>query len=148
MTTFTRFEEIKAWQSARDLTKNVYAISNEGKIAKDFALKDQMRKASVSIMANIAEGFDRDGNGEFIQFLSIAKASSAELRSHLYVALDASYLSMENFEKLFNTAQETSRMIKGLMTYLMVSELKGIKKARNQTNKESNQLDQNKPSAN
>ena len=86
MSTFRRFEDIEAWQKARELTKVVYQLSGRGHFAKDFGLRDQIRRASVSIMANIAEGFERDGTGEFIQFLAIAKGSAAEVLSHAYVA--------------------------------------------------------------
>jgi len=84
-----RFEEIVAWQKARELTASIYSLVRSNSLAKDFALKDQMIRAAISIMANIAEGFERGKLTEFHQFLSIAKASCAELRSHLYVALDA-----------------------------------------------------------
>jgi four helix bundle protein len=87
MATFRRFDEIEAWQKARELTKFVYRISNHGAFAKDFGLRDQIRRASVSIVANIAEGFERDGTAEFIQFLTVAKGSAAEVLSHAYVRL-------------------------------------------------------------
>jgi four helix bundle protein len=88
MATFRRFNDIEAWQRARELTKVVYQLSGRGHFAKDFGLREQIRRASVSIMANIAEGFERDGTGEFIQFLAIAKGSAAEVLSHAYVAFD------------------------------------------------------------
>src|SRR5262245_31981032 len=93
-----RFEDIVAWQKARELTADVYRLSQQEHLRKDFALRDQMVRAAISIMANIAEGFERGRLAEFHQFLSISKASCAELRSHLYVALDAGYLSAEQFE--------------------------------------------------
>ena len=79
MPTFRHFDDIEAWQRARELTKVVYQLSGRGQFAKDFGLRDQIRRATVSIMANIAEGFERDGTGEFIQFLAIAKGSAAEV---------------------------------------------------------------------
>ena len=88
MATFKTFEEIDAWKKARELTKRVCAVTGVGTFARDFSLKDQIRRASVSIMSNIAEGFDRGGTGEFVQFLAIAKGSAAEVKSQLYVALD------------------------------------------------------------
>jgi len=83
MATFKTFEEIEAWKKARELTKRVYAVSGAGSFAKDFSLKDQIRRASVSIMSNIAEGYDRNGTGEFIQFLATAKGSTAEVKCQL-----------------------------------------------------------------
>ncbi len=87
MSSFKSFEEIESWQKARELTRKVYAVSNQGAFTKDFGLRDQIRRASVSIMSNIAEGFERDGNREFLQFLAVAKGSSGEVRAQLYVAL-------------------------------------------------------------
>ncbi|MEA2084022.1 MAG: four helix bundle protein [Thermodesulfobacteriota bacterium] len=83
-----KFEDIEAWKKARELTKEIYVISNEGPFARDFGLRDQVRRAAVSVMSNIAEGFDRGGNRELIQFLYIAKGSAAEVQAQLYVALD------------------------------------------------------------
>jgi four helix bundle protein len=127
MATFQRFEDIEAWQKARKLTREIYTVSNEGQFSKDFGLRDQMRKASVSIMSNIAEGFERGGTKEFVQFLSVAKGSSGELRSQLYVALDQNYLKEEIFDRLLAAALETSRMISGLINYLRKSKMKGTK---------------------
>jgi len=127
MATFQKFEDIEAWQKARKLTREIYTVSNENPFSKDFGLRDQIRKASVSVMSNIAEGFERGGTKEFIQFLSIAKGSSGELRSQLYVALDQGYLKEEMFDRLLVTALETSRMISGLINYLRKSKMKGTK---------------------
>ena len=127
MATFQKFEDIEAWQRARKLTREIYTVSNENPFSKDFGLRDQIRKASVSVMSNIAEGFERGGTKEFIQFLSIAKGSSGELRSQLYVALDQGYLKEEMFDRLLVTALETSRMISGLINYLRKSKMKGTK---------------------
>jgi len=127
MGTFKSFEEIEAWQKARQLTRGIYKLSAEGPFSKDFAMKDQIRRASVSIMSNIAEGFDRGGSKEFIQFLSVAKGSAAEVKSQLYVALDQHYLDESVFKELFSIADETSRIIHGLTKYLKISKLKGIK---------------------
>jgi four helix bundle protein len=96
------------------LTAAIYKATSEGNFAKDFGLKDQIRRASVSIMSNIAEGFERGRSSEFHQFLSIAKASCAELRSQLYVALDAGYLSQEAFNKLMAMAVEVGQVVGGL----------------------------------
>ena len=109
-----RFEELVAWQKARILTQAIYQITRQGAFAKDFGLSGQVQRSAVSIMANIAEGFERGKRGEFHQFLSIAKSSCAELRSHLYVALDAGYLSQTEFDQLLTQAQEVARIIGGL----------------------------------
>ena len=86
MATFKRVEDIEVWQRARVLTREIYRISNLGSFSKDFGLRDQIRRASVSIMSNIAEGFERSGSGEFAQFLSMAKGSSGEVRTQLYIS--------------------------------------------------------------
>jgi four helix bundle protein len=127
MATFKTFEEIEAWKKARELTKRVYAVSGSGAFAKDFSLKDQIRRASVSIMSNIAEGYDRGGTGEFVQFLAIAKGSTAEVRCQLHVALDQSYIDAGTFTQLSGLAMETGNMIGGLMKYLRHSGIKGTK---------------------
>ena len=108
------FEDLIAWQKARVLTKQIYALTLEGALAKDFGLKDQMRRASVSIMANIAEGFERHRLGEFHQFLSIAKSSLAELRSHLYVAQDAGLCLETQVKHSMTQAVEVGKIIGGL----------------------------------
>jgi four helix bundle protein len=118
---------MNAWQRARDLTKRVYQISSEGQFARDFGLRDRMRKACISIMSNIAEGFERSGTKEFIQFLSVAKGSVGEVRSQLYVALDQKYISEALFEQLTGEAMEISRMLSGLMKYLRKAGMKGSK---------------------
>jgi four helix bundle protein len=109
-----RFEDLIAWQKARWLTKAVYLASRRGAFAKDFGLSNQLQRASVSIMANIAEGFERHRMGEFHQFLSTAKASCAEVRSHLYVALDVGYIDEEAFHQLSGLAGEVGRILGGL----------------------------------
>ena len=127
MSAFQRFEDIDAWQKARELTKAIYALSNDGQFARDFGLRDQIRRASVSIMSNIAEGFGRGGNKEFMQFLSTAKGSASEVQAQLYVALDAGYMNQEQFQKLYSETEATARMIAGLLRYLQNSDLKGAK---------------------
>ena len=127
MSTFQSFEEIEAWQKARELTKRVYEVSDTGSFARDFGLRDQMRRACVSILSNIAEGFERGGDKEFTQFLATAKGSCGEVRSQLYVALDQGYLLAPKFEELYGMSTETSRVISGLMNYLTRSELRGSK---------------------
>jgi four helix bundle protein len=109
-----RFEDLIAWQKARKLTKQVYDATNDGAFARDFGLKDQIRRAAVSSMSNIAEGFERSGLVEFQRFLSIAKGSCAELRTQLYVALDVGYLETRTFESLMSHAIEVGKIIGGL----------------------------------
>lgn len=127
MPTFRRFDEIEAWQKSRKLTQIVYHLSGQGSFAKDFGLRDQIRRATVSIMANIAEGFERDGTGEFIQFLAIAKGSSAEVLSHAYVALDQGFITKNDFDDLVTKTSEVGRMIAALMAYLRKSRTRGLK---------------------
>lgn len=127
VSTFKSFEEINAWQRARDLTRRIYQISSEGHFARDYGLRDQMRRACISIMSNIAEGHERSGTKEFVQFLSVAKGSVGEVRSQLYIALDQEYISVATFEQLSGEAMEISRMLSGLMKYLRKAGMKGIK---------------------
>ncbi|MBI4491740.1 MAG: four helix bundle protein [Chloroflexi bacterium] len=114
MSKVERFEELIAWQKARALTRAVYEVSRQGKFVKDFGLSGQIQRAAVSIMSNVAEGFERSGLGEFHQFLSTAKSSCAEVRSHLYVAFDVGYLDQSRFDQLRLQSEEVSRVIGGL----------------------------------
>ncbi len=119
MATIKQFEDLVAWRKARELTSQIYALtSGNEKLARDFGLKDQMRRAAVSVMANIAEGFERNGDGEFRQFLAIAKASCGELRSLLYVALDAGFIPPEDHKTLSDRCEEVSRIVSGLRSSL------------------------------
>lgn len=119
-----KFEDLIAWQKAKELTKNIYRVTEQSKFLKDFGLRDQIRRASVSIMSNVAEGFERGGRSEFHQFLVIAKGSCAELRSQLHVALDADYIDMKTFENLDILAKETSRLIGGLRAAVYKQKMK------------------------
>ena len=105
------FEDLIAWQKARELTRAVYQVTKQGAFARDYGLAGQIQRAAVSIMSNIAEGFDRGGRREFHQFLSTAKASCAEVRSQLYVALDAGYLTDAQFDDLLARAREVARIV-------------------------------------
>ena len=127
MATIQRFEDIEAWKAARELSKAVYGVSSKGAFARDFALRDQIRSAVVSVMSNIAEGYERDGNREFCQFLSIAKGSAGEVRSQLYIALDAGYIDEEEFRRLSSLAIDVSRLLRGFMRYLASTEIRGEK---------------------
>lgn len=121
------FEDLEVWKSARELTGSIYKITGDGGFSKDFGLRDQIRRASVSIMSNIAEGFERGGNQELIQFLSIAKGSCGETRCQLYVALDRNYIEKEEGIKLIDEFKKLSIMINNFMEYLKGSNYKGAK---------------------
>ncbi len=127
MATIEKFEDIESWKISREITKLVYAASSTGNFSKDFALVNQIRRASISILSNIAEGFERGGNKEFLQFLAIAKGSCGEVRAQLYVALDQNYIDKKQFEEISSNLLETSRRISGLMKYLQQSDLRGSK---------------------
>jgi four helix bundle protein len=127
MAKIERFEDIEAWKQSREITRLIYKISSAGNFAKDFALVNQIRRASISILSNIAEGFERDGDKEFLQFLAISKGSCGEVRAQLYVALDQNYIDEKEFALISNKLIETSRTISGFMKYLQQSELKGSK---------------------
>ena len=118
MPTFERFEDIEAWRTGRILTRAVYQMSKDGAFASDYGLRDQMRRAAVSITSNIAEGFERSNNREFRRFLSFAKGSAGEVRSQLYVALDEGYIDQISFDRVYGLAMQTIRQISGLMRYL------------------------------
>jgi four helix bundle protein len=112
--TFKKFEEIQAWQKARLVTSIVYELTFEGSFARDFGLRDQIRRASISIMANIAEGHGRRSDKEFANFLNMARGSVSEVQSHLYVALDLKYINQASFSKLYDLLEEISRMTMAL----------------------------------
>jgi four helix bundle protein len=118
MGTISRFEDIQAWQTARQLTSTVYRLSNQGAFQRDFGLRDQIRRAAVSAMSNIAEGFESRTQLLFIEFLGRAKGSAGEVRSQGYVALDAQYITQQQFEELFEQADKCSRQINRFMDYL------------------------------
>ncbi len=118
MTRIERFEDIEAWQKGRELVKEIYQLSAGGGLSKDFGLRDQIRRAAVSIISNIAEGFARQTDKEFVQFLYMANGSVAEVQSQLYVASDLSYLSQDEFIRLYSKADEVARLISGFIRYL------------------------------
>lgn len=127
MSSIQKFEDLKVWQKARLVNLEIYKLSNKGSFSRDFGLRDQIRRASISVLSNIAEGFERNGNKEFNQFLSIAKASAAEVRAQLYVAKDLEYISNDEFTEVVNGLIEVSKMLSGLMSYLKTTEIKGSK---------------------
>jgi len=127
MSTIKRFEDLDVWQMARVLCQEVYVLTLREAFSKDFGLRNQISNSSGSVMDNIAEGFERDGNKEFCQFLSISKASCGECRSQLYRALDRNYITNEQFELISQKTIDLGRKISNLMTYLKSSEIKGNK---------------------
>lgn len=114
MSRIERFEDFIAWQKARVLTRDIYHATRQGEFARDFGLKNQMQRATISVMSNIAEGFERGGRAEFHQFLSVAKASCAEVRSQLYIAFDIGYISQETFDNLRAQTEEVGRILGAL----------------------------------
>lgn len=127
MATIKRFEDLKCWQEARELCQSIYKSIIDNDAIKDNSLKNQINSASGSIMDNIAEGFGRDGNKEFRQFLTIAKGSCAETRSQVYRALDRRYINSEKFDKLAKQSDKIEKMISGLIKYINNSGYKGTK---------------------
>lgn len=127
MSKISRFEDILAWQKARELSKIVFKLTKSVPFSKDFTLCDQIKRSSGSAMDNIAEGFERGGNREFVHFLSISKASASEVRSQLFRALDNEYISQDEFDSTFQLAEEVGKLISGFMKYLKNSQLKGEK---------------------
>jgi four helix bundle protein len=121
MSSFKTFEEIIAWQKARLLCSLIYKTTYKENFRKDYGLSDQIRRSSVSVMANIAEGYERRGDKELIRFLSIARGSLSEVKSHLYVALDLNYITEKEISELFLLIDETGKLINGLSNYLTKS---------------------------
>jgi four helix bundle protein len=130
MPTFRRFEDIEAWQKARELAQQVYAASGRGRFSKDFVLRDQVRRAAVSVASNIAEGFGRGGSQEFVQFLAVANGSINEVRSQLYLALDQDYITQDEFAELSRAADVVGSLVGGLIGYLRRSGIKGVRHKR------------------
>ena len=118
MTAITRFEEIEAWKTARQLTNMVYALSNKEGFNRDFGLRDQICRASVSVMSNIAEGFESRTDVQLINYLGLARASAGEVRAQLYVALDQKYVADEQFKEAYTLAEKCARQIAKFISYL------------------------------
>lgn len=118
MTTAKRFEDLEVWQRAKDLTNLIYRFSSSGTFARDLGLRDQIRRAAVSIMSNIAEGFESQTQALFIQFLSRAKGSAGELRAQLYIALEQEYITTDEFQVAFSLAETCSKQLASFMRYL------------------------------
>jgi four helix bundle protein len=123
----TRFEDLEIWQEAREICKLVYRITSSGPFEHDFKFRDQIRASSGSAMDNIAEGFERDGNKEFIQFLYISKGSCGEVQSQSYRAYDVKYIDKITLDELLEKAKQLNRKISSLIAYLKGNELKGLK---------------------
>ncbi|VEN73023.1 Four helix bundle protein [Candidatus Desulfarcum epimagneticum] len=118
MSTIKKFEDINAWKVARELVKEVYDISASGDMKKDFGLSDQIKRAGASVMANIAEGFARKSSKDFCRFLFMAKASAAEVQSHLYIALDQKYIHHEKFHQLYEKSEYIQKLLSNFIKYL------------------------------
>jgi len=118
MTKIEKFEDIEAWKKGRELAKDIYTVTGKGEFARDYGLKDQIRRAAVSVISNIAEGFSRQTDQEFVQFLHIAKGSTSEVQSQLYLGLDLDYINKEEFERLYDEADQVTRLISGFIKYL------------------------------
>lgn len=127
MAKIEKFEDLIVWQKSRELTKLIYRITSDGKFSRDFALRDQIRRSSISIASNIAEGFGRNGNKEFIQYLSLANGSLCEMRTQAYIAKDLEYITNSDLLEIKELSNEIGRLITGLVSYLQKSELKGTK---------------------
>ena len=127
MATVKSFEELEIWINARKICADIFTIKQNTDLKTDFKLYNQLNGSSGSIMDNIAEGFERNGNREFIQFLAISKASCGETRSQLYRVLDRNYISQEQFKVLYDKLFLLSRQISSFINYLQKSELKGTK---------------------
>lgn len=127
MPTINKFEDLEIWQLARELNKTIWLLTMKQELKNHFHLNEQLRKASISIMNNISEGFDRDGNKEFIQFLSIAKGSAGEVKNMLYALSDIGMISQSEFEGTSSEVEKIKNKIGKLMNYLKDSELKGKK---------------------
>lgn len=118
MSKIEKFEDIQAWQNARKVVDAIYKITKTGPFSKDFSLKDQILRAAISIPSNIAEGFSRRSNKEFVQFLFIAKSSAAEVQTQLYLALDQKYISESQFNSIYKELEVISKQISKFITYL------------------------------
>jgi four helix bundle protein len=127
MASVRKFEDLDVWKKSRSLVELVYLITRKQEFSKDWLLINHLRKTAISIISNISEGFERDGNKEFINFLSIAKGSCGELRCQIIIAYDLKYIEENQFKEISNLAEEISKSLKGLIMYLQNSDYKGIK---------------------
>lgn len=130
MASLNRFKDITAWRKARVLPRRTPEVTGPGTFSRDYELRNQIRRAAISTRSNIAEGFERDGNNEFRQLLSITKGSAGEVKAQLYVALDAGYLSSAEFEEFYRLASETGQLTGGFVRYSGETKLRGAKYSR------------------
>jgi four helix bundle protein len=115
----SKFEDFEIWKDSMEITKSIYRLTNNGEFSKDFGLRDQIRKSTISISANIVEGFEKNNNNEFIRFLKIAKGSVGETRNHLYIALGIGYIDEEEFNGLNNQLMSVAKQLSGFISYLV-----------------------------
>lgn len=127
MSTIRRFEDLECWVAGRVLRRAVYRLTRQAEFAKDYPLVSQVRRAAFSVTSNVVEGFERNGNREFIQFLAIAKGSAGEIRDHLYTAFDEGYITQLEFDETYRLAEDAGKLIGGLMRYLQQSGMAGTK---------------------
>ena len=127
MATIKTFKELNAWKKAVELTKTIYFLSSKVSFNRDFPLRDQIRRAAISVPSNIAEGFEREGNKEFIQFLTIAKGSTAEVQTQLHIAFEVGYISGDEFDEADNLCTDVLQLISGFMRYLNTTQVNGNK---------------------
>jgi four helix bundle protein len=132
MPTVKHFEELHVWQSARELVRMIYDDSGQKEFGRDFELKDQVRRAAVSVMSNIAEGFNAGSDAEFVRFLGFTRRSNSEMQSQAYVALDLNYISKERFQSLYQKANLVERQINSLISYLAKSRQTAVKESPSQ----------------
>jgi four helix bundle protein len=122
MTTIKNFEELKAWQKARELAGYIYELTRQDKFSRDFGLRDQIQRAASSVMHNIAEGFESGSDPEFVRFLKMARRSAGEVQSQLYLALDVGYITEQERQKAYDLGMDVKKLINGMMTYLRKSD--------------------------
>ena len=133
MSTIERFEDLQCWQSGRILKRTLYRLTRKESFAQDRDLVSQVRRAAFSVTSNIAEGFERGGNRELVQFLATSKGSLGEIKDHLYTAIDETYITQTDFDETYRAAEETARLVGGFMSYLQRSQLTGPKFAARAT---------------
>ena len=127
MATYNSFEDLPVWNVSKELAVRIYELTSQGKLSKDYGLKDQMQRSAVSISSNIAEGFERGSKKEFMQYLYIARGSCGELRSQMYIARDIGYFDNDNFDTIYSLALKVSKQINGFIKYLKSTNFKGQK---------------------
>lgn len=132
MPTISRFEDIDAWKTARELTRMIYSLSNQSPFAQDFGLRNQIQRAAVSVMSNIAEGFESRTQAQFLEYLGRSRASAGEVRCQLYIAVDLNYLTQEQFKQVFDLADKSSRQIARFMIYLETQSQSQSRRVREQ----------------